>query len=131
MDRVPLTLSFPCLRPYFGCNAAGQVVDLSEMTYAEVLLRMVQLMYVDAEKQVKLNAAADASGQELPYARPPPGAGRWLDPTFCSRVQLFALRAEERCLTLPPGSMDSQTKPSVVFSASLMSSDPAAAVENV
>jgi hypothetical protein len=33
---------------WFGCDAQGSVVDLEEMTYAEVLRRFVALTYVSA-----------------------------------------------------------------------------------
>ena len=59
---------------YFGCSG-GKPVDLQEMTYGEVLCRMVQLMHID-----------DAAT----------GDRRWIDPTFKDRVLKFAHRTEER-----------------------------------
>ncbi|KAI9502069.1 acyl transferase domain-containing protein [Coemansia spiralis] len=39
------------MRPWFGKKADGRVVDLEEMTYAEVISRMVELMYVAHQKR--------------------------------------------------------------------------------
>ncbi|KAI9502453.1 acyl transferase domain-containing protein [Coemansia spiralis] len=39
------------MRPWFGKKADGRVVDLAEMTYAEVIVRMVELMYVERQKR--------------------------------------------------------------------------------
>ncbi|KAI9499770.1 hypothetical protein BX070DRAFT_255792 [Coemansia spiralis] len=39
------------MRPWFGKTADGQVVDLEEMTYAEVISRMVELMYITHQKR--------------------------------------------------------------------------------
>ncbi|KAJ2091021.1 fatty acid synthase alpha subunit Lsd1 [Coemansia sp. RSA 986] len=38
-------------RPWFGKKRDGEVVDLDEMTYAEVISRMVELMYVAHQKR--------------------------------------------------------------------------------
>ncbi|KAJ2559961.1 fatty acid synthase alpha subunit Lsd1 [Coemansia sp. RSA 1933] len=39
------------VRPWFGKKCDGQVVDLGEMTYAEVIVRMVELMYISHQKR--------------------------------------------------------------------------------
>ncbi|KAK4553557.1 beta subunit of fatty acid synthetase [Recurvomyces mirabilis] len=58
-------------KPWFGRNKAGESVDLEDMTYAEVLRRMVELMYVKHEK-------------------------RWIDPTLLRLTGDFIRRIEER-----------------------------------
>ncbi len=60
---------------YFGKKANGKVVDLEEMTYAEVAHRMLELMYVAPEE-----------GK----------AGRWIDVTFRDRLFDFMARIEAR-----------------------------------
>ncbi|KAI9505404.1 acyl transferase domain-containing protein [Coemansia spiralis] len=39
------------MRPWFGKKADGRAVDLAEMTYAEVIDRMVELMYIGHQKR--------------------------------------------------------------------------------
>ncbi|RAL11875.1 sterigmatocystin biosynthesis fatty acid synthase subunit beta [Aspergillus homomorphus CBS 101889] len=58
-------------KPWFGRNSHGVVVDLEDMTYAEVLHRMVDLMYVRHQK-------------------------RWIDPSYVSFVLRIASRTLER-----------------------------------
>jgi len=58
-------------KPWFGKNAMGEPVDLEDMTYAEVLNRMVELMYVTHEK-------------------------RWIDVTLRNLTGDFIRRLEER-----------------------------------
>lgn len=109
------------------------MIELSEMSYLEVLLRMVELMYVSAAKQAKLNAAADAAGQELPYPRPAAHQGRWLDPTFCSRVQLFAHRAQERCAAVATAAVGTSTQSgsASVEATEMIADNPEAALRKV
>ncbi|BDD63834.1 beta subunit of fatty acid synthetase [Monascus purpureus] len=59
---------------WFGRNAAGEAVDLEEMTYAEVVHRMVELMYVKAE-------------------------ARWIDDSLKRLTGDFIRRIEERFTT--------------------------------
>ncbi|KAL9127697.1 MAG: hypothetical protein Q9217_003470 [Psora testacea] len=61
---------------WFGRNAAGQVVDLEDMTYGEVVKRMVDLMYVKHES-------------------------RWIDPSLERLTGDFIRRLEERFSTCP------------------------------
>ncbi|CAI5714225.1 unnamed protein product [Hyaloperonospora brassicae] len=66
-------------KPYFGCKRnvrTGEIVpaDLEEMSYGDVLARMVELMYVEIENK----------------------PSRWLHDTFFSRVSKFLTRTEER-----------------------------------
>ncbi|KAJ1882536.1 fatty acid synthase alpha subunit Lsd1, partial [Coemansia sp. RSA 486] len=44
-DGIIAGLNASHARPWFGKNADGQVVDLEDMTYAEVIARMIELMY--------------------------------------------------------------------------------------
>ena len=65
---------------WFGRNAAGQSVDLEDMTYGEVVRRMVGLMYVQHER-------------------------RWIDPSLKRLTGDFIRRVEERFSTSPKESM--------------------------
>ncbi|KAK8033901.1 fatty acid synthase subunit beta [Apiospora marii] len=58
-------------KPWFGESAEGRPVDLEDMTYAQVLSRLVKLMYVRHQK-------------------------RWIDPSYRDLVAEFATRALER-----------------------------------
>ncbi|KAK4493919.1 hypothetical protein PRZ48_015105 [Zasmidium cellare] len=58
-------------KPWFGRNKAGQSVDLEDMTYGEVLRRMVELMYVKHQK-------------------------RWIDKSLARLTGDFIRRIEER-----------------------------------
>lgn len=62
---------------WFGRNEAGEVVDLEDMTYGEVIMRMVDLMYVKHES-------------------------RWIDPSLQRLTGDFIRRVEER-FTKKPG----------------------------
>ncbi|KAJ2229527.1 fatty acid synthase alpha subunit Lsd1, partial [Coemansia sp. RSA 485] len=44
-DAIVAGLNANWLRPWFGKKADGQVVDLEDMTYVEVIERMIELMY--------------------------------------------------------------------------------------
>ncbi|KAI1340430.1 beta subunit of fatty acid synthase [Xylariaceae sp. FL0016] len=56
---------------WFGRNKAGETVDLEDMTYGEVIRRMIELLYVKHEK-------------------------RWIDPSFRKLTGDFIHRMEER-----------------------------------
>lgn len=56
---------------WFGCNKAGQAVDLEDMTYAEIVRRLVDLLYVKHQE-------------------------RWIDPSFARLTGDFIHRVEER-----------------------------------
>lgn len=58
-------------KPWFGKNSKGEFVDVEDMTYAEVLNRMVELMFVAHEK-------------------------RWIDVTLRNLTGDFIRRLEER-----------------------------------
>ncbi|GLB23278.1 putative PKS/NRPS-like protein biosynthetic cluster [Aspergillus tubingensis] len=60
-------------KPWFGRNSLGDIVDLDDMTYTEVLHRMVELMYVNQQK-------------------------RWIDPSYVVFTMAMATRALERLL---------------------------------
>ncbi|KAI3331977.1 enoyl reductase domain of FAS1 [Xylariaceae sp. AK1471] len=58
-------------KPWFGQNADGQPVDVEDMTYSEIISRLVQLMYVRHQ-------------------------GRWVDLSYRELVSDFAVRSLER-----------------------------------
>ncbi|RYP69141.1 hypothetical protein DL771_006235 [Monosporascus sp. 5C6A] len=58
-------------KPWFGQLSTGQVADLEDMTYAEVLYRLIQLMYVQHQE-------------------------RWIDPSYRKLVDIWAIRIFER-----------------------------------
>ncbi|KAI9376434.1 acyl transferase domain-containing protein [Aspergillus egyptiacus] len=57
-------------RPWFGCNIHGEVVDLEEMTYLDVLSRLIELMYISHQ-----NRWVDISYVEFTMTI----ANRWLE----------------------------------------------------
>ncbi|GAB1207340.1 hypothetical protein APSETT445_006055 [Aspergillus pseudonomiae] len=58
-------------KPWFGRNSQGAVIDLNEMTYTEVINRLVELMYIGHQK-------------------------RWIDSTYVDFTFAFAARTFER-----------------------------------
>ncbi|KAJ2384725.1 fatty acid synthase alpha subunit Lsd1 [Coemansia sp. RSA 2611] len=50
-DEITARLNRDYFRPWFGRKADGSVVDLEEMTYAEVINRLVGLMYVKHQQR--------------------------------------------------------------------------------
>ncbi|KAJ2052530.1 fatty acid synthase alpha subunit Lsd1 [Coemansia sp. S16] len=50
-DEIISRLNSDYLRPWFGRKSDGRVVDLEEMTYAEVISRLVELMYVKHQQR--------------------------------------------------------------------------------
>ncbi|PLB51631.1 beta subunit of fatty acid synthase [Aspergillus steynii IBT 23096] len=58
-------------RPWFGRNSQGKSVDLQDMTYGEVLTRMIELMYIRSQR-------------------------RWIDQSYINFTMNFATRALER-----------------------------------
>eukprot|EP00741_Cyanophora_paradoxa_P008217 tig00000025_g7952.t1 len=73
-DYIISRLNADFQKVFFGKKADGTVCDLADMTYAEVALRMTELMYI-RNSEVK---------------------DRWIDVTFRDRVYDFLLRIEER-----------------------------------
>mmetsp|Transcript_17053 Transcript_17053/g.37202 ORF Transcript_17053/g.37202 Transcript_17053/m.37202 type:complete len:3767 (-) Transcript_17053:37-11337(-) len=65
---------------YFGKKTDGTPVDLEDMTYAEVIRRMVELMYV--------RNGGDEAGRLAP--------NRWIDITYESRTFRVMTRSEQR-----------------------------------
>ncbi|KAK5128278.1 hypothetical protein LTR85_002945 [Meristemomyces frigidus] len=61
-------------KPWFGRNKAGESVDLEDMTYGDVMRRMVDLMYVKHEK-------------------------RWIEKSLARLTGDFIRRVEERFMT--------------------------------
>lgn len=70
-DYIIKRLNDDFQKTWFGRNSAGQAVDLEDMTYGEVVSRMVELMYVKHEK-------------------------RWIDVTLRNLTGDFIRRVEER-----------------------------------
>ncbi|XXG94116.1 beta subunit of fatty acid synthetase [Hypoxylon texense] len=70
-DYIIQKLNDDFQKVWFGRNRAGQTVDLEDMTYGEVVRRMVDLLYVKHES-------------------------RWIDPSFTKLTGDFIHRVEER-----------------------------------
>lgn len=70
-DYIIKKLNDDFQKVWFGKNNAGETVDLDEMTYGEVLRRMIELLYVKHQS-------------------------RWIDPTFVKFTGDFIQRVEER-----------------------------------
>ncbi|KAJ2057564.1 fatty acid synthase alpha subunit Lsd1 [Coemansia sp. S146] len=70
-DEIIARLNSDYFRPWFGRKADGRVVDLEEMTYAEVISRLVELMYVKHQQ-------------------------RWIHKSYRRLVLDFVARAERR-----------------------------------
>ncbi|KAI1099397.1 beta subunit of fatty acid synthase [Jackrogersella minutella] len=70
-DYIIKKLNDDFQKVWFGRNKAGQTVDLEDMTYSEVVRRMVDLLYVKHES-------------------------RWIDPSFAKLTGDFIHRVEER-----------------------------------
>jgi len=75
-DYIIKKLNADFHKVWFGKNKAGEAVDLEDMTYGEVVRRLVELCYVKAE-------------------------GRWIDYTFSVLTGDFIHRVEERFTTVP------------------------------
>lgn len=73
-DYIIRRLNADFSKPWFGQNSDGQAVDISEMTYAEVLRRLVNLMYVSNQR-------------------------RWIDNSYVEFVMDFTSRLLERLPT--------------------------------
>ncbi|KAF7587174.1 hypothetical protein BBP40_007637 [Aspergillus hancockii] len=70
-DHIISRLNADFAKPWFGRNADNKPVEVSDMTYGQVLNRLVDLMYVRHEK-------------------------RWINETYTTFVVDFAVRAIER-----------------------------------
>lgn len=70
-DYIIYRLNADFAKPWFGVNRAGHAIDLTEMTYADVLTRLISLMYISHQK-------------------------RWIDKSFAVLVFDFATRTLER-----------------------------------
>lgn len=73
-DYIIKRLNADFQKTWFGRNTVGEAVDLEDMTYAEVVRRMVELMYVKHES-------------------------RWIDPSLKRLTGDFIRRVEERFTT--------------------------------
>ncbi|KAI1106180.1 fatty acid synthase beta subunit [Jackrogersella minutella] len=54
-------------KPWFGRTASGKAVDLEEMTYAEVVSRMVELMFIKHQKRWVDQSLARLTGDFIRY----------------------------------------------------------------
>ncbi|ODV91402.1 hypothetical protein CANCADRAFT_32053 [Tortispora caseinolytica NRRL Y-17796] len=70
-DYIVKKLNADFQKPWFGCNSEGEACDLEDMTYAEVLKRLIELQYVVSEK-------------------------RWIDVSLRNMTAEFIRRLEER-----------------------------------
>ncbi|KAJ1331770.1 fungal fatty acid synthase subunit beta [Microdochium nivale] len=73
-EHIIKKLNDDCQKVWFAQNKAGETVDLEDMTYAEVIRRMVELLYVKHQS-------------------------RWIDPSYTKLVGDFIHRLEERFTT--------------------------------
>ncbi|KAK4125894.1 beta subunit of fatty acid synthase [Parathielavia appendiculata] len=73
-DYIIKKLNDDFQKVWFGRNKEGKAVDLEDMTYGEVVRRLVELLYVQDEK-------------------------RWIDPSFINLTADFIHRVEERFTT--------------------------------
>ena len=73
-DHIIKKLNADFQKVWFGQNKQGKAVDLEDMTYGEVVRRMVELLYVKDES-------------------------RWIDPSFIKLTGDFIHRVEERFTT--------------------------------
>ncbi|KAI0409869.1 sterigmatocystin biosynthesis fatty acid synthase subunit beta [Xylaria palmicola] len=70
-DEIIRRLNVDFAKPWFGQNAKGKPVEVEDMTYAEIISRLVQLMYISHQR-------------------------RWVSPTYRELVSDFAVRSLER-----------------------------------
>ncbi|PNY29863.1 Fatty acid synthase subunit beta [Tolypocladium capitatum] len=75
-DHIIKKLNDDFQKVWFGCNKAGKAVDLDDMTYAEVVRRLVELLYVKHQS-------------------------RWIDSSYTRLTGDFIHRVEERFTTSP------------------------------
>ena len=85
---------------YFATKSSGEIVELYEMTYAEMLNRMISLMYVvnfrDFFQRTLPNLTINLSKCTLQHRYVPE---RWLDVTYRDMVQRMLQRVHERFCT--------------------------------
>jgi fatty acid synthase subunit beta, fungi type len=72
-SRTPIIsrLNSDFAKPWFGINSAGECVEVEDMTYLEVLNRLIDLMYVNHQQ-------------------------RWIDPSYRKLVLDYIIRVQER-----------------------------------
>ena len=112
-DSIIAALNSDFQKPFFGRKGRGdnsQVAELWQMTYEEVAFRMAELMYVQPESE------RDDDRHENFHPE-----GRWVDPTFQSRLLKFLRRTMER---FPPTNVETDKGP-VEVSSSAISRRPA------
>ncbi|KAJ1839957.1 hypothetical protein LPJ70_004855, partial [Coemansia sp. RSA 2708] len=85
-DEIIARLNRDYMRPWFGRKADGHVVDLEQMTYAEVIGRAVELMYIRHQQ-------------------------RWTSPSYTQFVLDFIDRVERRmCIVAPDTPLSSELR---------------------
>ncbi|KAJ2746870.1 fatty acid synthase alpha subunit Lsd1 [Coemansia sp. BCRC 34301] len=50
-NEIIARLNSDYFRPWFGCKADGRVANLEDMTYAEAMCRLVELLYIESEQR--------------------------------------------------------------------------------
>ncbi|KAI0856757.1 sterigmatocystin biosynthesis fatty acid synthase subunit beta [Xylaria cubensis] len=70
-DEIIRRLNADFAKPWFGQDTNGQPVDVEDMTYAEIISRLVQLMYVSHQR-------------------------RWVNPSYRELISDFVTRSLER-----------------------------------
>ncbi|PWY77010.1 fatty acid synthase beta subunit [Aspergillus heteromorphus CBS 117.55] len=90
-DSIIQRLNTDFAKPWFGRDSQRDVVNLEEMTYAEVLDRMVELMYVRHQE-------------------------RWIDPSYLGFTMAIASRALER-LPCVSGDLENRLSRALLSSA--------------
>ncbi|KAI2628007.1 fatty acid synthase beta subunit [Hypomontagnella submonticulosa] len=66
-DYIIRRLNADFQKPWFGRTASGKAVDLEEMTYAEVVTRMVELMFIKHQKRWVDKSLAKLTGDFIRY----------------------------------------------------------------
>eukprot|EP00127_Corallochytrium_limacisporum_P004434 Clim_evm12s162 gene=Clim_evmTU12s162 len=92
-------------KPYFGRKEDGSVAEMEQLTYAETLRRMVELMYV--------YNGGDEEGRLEP--------NRWIDIGYQRRTFEFMLRTEQRFIDEKKGEM-------IASNMAILDEDPMAVV---
>lgn len=78
---------------YFGQKANGSIADIHDMTYEEVLRRMVQLMFIPKTRD---------NPDELFWRDNVSICGRWIDSTYRDRLFAFVESIEPRFIQVEP-----------------------------
>jgi fatty acid synthase subunit beta len=101
-DYIVSRLNADFQRPWFGKKADGTACDVSEMTYAQVVRRMAELMFI--------------------------GGRRWIDESYVGLVTAFLIRTEERFWH---GTASGGNRLEAVTTETACRSDPVAVLEEI